>query len=367
MSGGFQYKQSAADSATASRANTAPVAEDDVQKTRIVYIERKYWRKDFLAFSIEKVFEQVARLLPAAKFRSELVKVPHGNTFLDILRNLAFFKRPAADIYHITGQIHYMALVLPKERTVLTIHDLAFLESGATGGLRRFIIKKLFLDLPVRRARYVTAVSETTKNAIVANTKCDSNDIRVIHDPIQEQYLSGARKQFNKQRPTILQIGITENKNIPRLLESLKGIDCQLKIVGNMTPELRSKLDRSGVDYISVLGLNDKEMRAAYEEADIVSFCSTYEGFGLPIIEAQSMCTPVLTSDLEPMKEVSGGAAYLADPYDVKSIRDGVLKIINDEAFREELIDRGLENSKRFDPRAIAAQYSALYDEIFRS
>jgi glycosyltransferase involved in cell wall biosynthesis len=51
----------------------------------------------------------------------------------------------------------------------------------------------------------------------------------------------------------------------------------------------------------------------------------------------------------------------------VKSIRDGVLKIINDEAFREDLIDRGLENSKRFDPRAIAAQYSALYDEIFRS
>jgi glycosyltransferase involved in cell wall biosynthesis len=107
-------------------------------------------------------------------------------------------------------------------------------------------------------------------------------------------------------------------------------------------------------------------MKIAYEEADIVSFCSTYEGFGLPIIEAQAMYTPVLTSDLDPMKEVSGGAAYLADPFDVESIRKGLLTIVNDDQFREEIVERGRENIQRFLPNKIAAEYERLYDEILK-
>jgi hypothetical protein len=123
-------------------------------KAKILFIERKFWKKNFAAFSLEKVFEQIARLLPAEKFETQFVKVPFGNSFLDIIKNLLFFKKPKADIYHITGQIHYMSLVLPSEKTVLTIHDLGFLNNNRK--LNRFVIKKLFLDLPVKRLNYIT-------------------------------------------------------------------------------------------------------------------------------------------------------------------------------------------------------------------
>jgi glycosyltransferase involved in cell wall biosynthesis len=369
MANGFQYKQSASDRATENAySNNASIDHDSPananERAKIAFIERKYWRKDFLAFSIEKVFEQIARLLDPDKFAPEFMKVPHGNSPAAIVKNLLRFKKTAADIYHITGQIHYMALVLPKDRTVLTIHDLAFLEATQVRGIRRFLLTKIFLDLPIKRARCVTAVSETTKKAIVKNSRCASDKVRVIHDPVQQHYLSGKPKEFNKSYPTILQIGITENKNIERLVGALKGIPCRLKIVGNMTDRLSQTLNESGIDHVSVMGLDDAQMKSAYEDADMVSFCSTYEGFGLPIIEAQAMYTPVLTSDLDPMREVSGGAAYLADPFDVESIRKGILTIINDDQFREQIIEQGRENIQRFLPNKIAVQYEQLYDEV---
>jgi len=334
-------------------------------KAKILYIERKFWKKNFSAFSLEKVFEQVARLLPPERFETSIEKVPFGNSFRDILKNLLFFKKKAADIYHITGQIHYLALVLPPEKTVLTIHDTGFLQNESR--LSRYIIKKLFLDLPVKRSRYITAVSETTKQSIVENTGCAPDKIRLIENPVQEHYRQPYKKKFDRVCPTILQIGITPNKNIPNLLKALEGIECRLRIIGNMTPELENDLQAHRIDYTHAHGLSDAEMRREYERADIVAFCSTYEGFGLPVIEAHSMGTPLITSRLSPLKEVSAGAAFLADPHDPQSIREGILKIIDDPEFREILIEKGFENARRFEPETIAAQYEKLYLEILNN
>ena len=333
-------------------------------KAKILFIERKFWRQNFAAFSLEKIFEQVAKLLPAEKFEPLIVKVPYGNSFPDILKNLLFFRKPAADIYHVTGMIHYLALVLPPEKTVLTIHDLGFLQNE--GRLKRYIIKKLFLDLPVKRLKYITTVSETTKKSILEHTNCEPEKIRIIENPVQEHYLNPAKKEFNKECPTILQVGITPNKNIPNLIKALEGINCRLRIIGNMTDDLRAALEAGRLNFENAVGLNDPEMRKEYENADIISFCSTFEGFGLPIIEAHSMQTPVITSNISPLREVSGGAAYLADPWSVESIREGILKIINDEDFRAQIVRRGVENAKRFEPRRIAGQYEALYREILK-
>ena len=110
--------------------------------------------------------------------------------------------------------------------------------------------------------------------------------------------------------------------------------------------------------------LTDTELAFAYSHAKAFLFPSFAEGFGLPIIEAQAMRKAVITSDLSPLREVSGGAAYLADPFDFLSIREGILKIIKDQNYRQNLITDGIKNISRFKARAIAEKYAALYAEI---
>jgi glycosyltransferase involved in cell wall biosynthesis len=98
----------------------------------------------------------------------------------------------------------------------------------------------------------------------------------------------------------------------------------------------------------------------------MVIFASTYEGFGLPIIEANAVGRPVVTSDIYSMPEVAGDAACLVNPFDVSNIRTGVLRVIQDESYRRKLIENGFKNVERFKPNAIAQQYLELYKELFR-
>jgi glycosyltransferase involved in cell wall biosynthesis len=99
-------------------------------------------------------------------------------------------------------------------------------------------------------------------------------------------------------------------------------------------------------------------------ECDLLLFPSLHEGFGLPIVEAQATGRPVVTSDREPMTEVSGGAAVLVDPEDVASIRTGVLRVLEDHQLAAELVRRGRVNVGRFSASAVAAQYAAIYWEL---
>jgi glycosyltransferase involved in cell wall biosynthesis len=164
--------------------------------------------------------------------------------------------------------------------------------------------------------------------------------------------------------PHILQVGTGANKNVSRVAEALRGIDCELYIVGHLHDEDRRQLERCGIRYRESRELTDEQMLEAYWDSDLVVFASTYEGFGLPIIEANAAGRAVITSDLAPMNEVAGGAAALADPYDPASIRAAIRRVIEDAAFREELIEKGFHNAARFGAGQIAAQYAALYREM---
>lgn len=328
------------------------------EKARIVFIERQKSQ----SVSIERVFREISRHLPHEKFDFEFHKLAYGNGILGILKNLIFFRRMPADIYHITGHAHYMALVLPRERTILTIHDLIFLHTRT--GLRRKVLKKLFLDWPLKRLKYVTTISESTKVEILKHLDSLHEKLRVIENPIFSEFVTNDGKAFNKENPVILQVGTTNNKNISRLITAIAGLTCKLRIIGTLDVKIEDELMTNNIDYENVAGVGDGEMREEYRNCDIVSFCSTYEGFGLPIIEAQAMRKPVITSDLEPMRSVAGGAAVLVDPNIAESIKQGILSIIYSENLRSDLAERGLENIKRFDPKTISRKYAELYDEV---
>jgi glycosyltransferase involved in cell wall biosynthesis len=84
----------------------------------------------------------------------------------------------------------------------------------------------------------------------------------------------------------------------------------------------------------------------------------------MPIIEAQWVERPVVTSNCSSMPEVAGDSACLVNPYDVKSIRCGLRRVIEDVAYRESLIERGRKNRERFSLNAVARQYLSLYEQL---
>jgi glycosyltransferase involved in cell wall biosynthesis len=312
-------------------------------------------------FSIEKIFNQLSGD-PAWEFPTEKAYAPFpSSSLMAIFRNLLFARRQRADIYHVTGDIHYAVLAMPRKRVLLTIHDCVFMHRSS--GLKRRVFKWLFLDLPVRYCRMITTISEATKRDIVQYTRCSPDKVIVIPNP-----LSGTIRcqpsAFREHSPVILFIGTTPNKNLERVITALQGIDCTLHIIGHPPPAMLALLEQHHIRYIQRANLTEEELADQYVASDLVLFPSVFEGFGLPVIEAQKAGRPVITSNLSPMKEVAGLGACLVDPYDPASIRQAVMKVIADKEFREQIVQAGFQNTARFTSEKIAGQYMACYRQL---
>ncbi len=277
------------------------------------------------------------------------------------LHNMAHAARIRGELHHVTGDVHYVALALPAGRTILTIHDCVSL--NRLKGLRRDVLKLFWYSLPIRRCALVTTISSFSKDELLKNVDANPDKIRVVHDPLPSGFEPCSAK-FDTRKPVLLHVGTKENKNLERVARALEGITCRLEVVGRVDERQRAILAECRIDWSESYGLTDQELLATYRQCDMVVFASTYEGFGMPILEAQATGRPLVTSNICSMPEVAGEGACLVDPFSVASIREGVLRVCADSAYREDLVAAGLENVRRFRPERIAADYLALYEEV---
>jgi glycosyltransferase involved in cell wall biosynthesis len=323
-----------------------------------------YRKRSAVAFSIEKLFDALYVHFEQTGVRVRRVELPYISTGIgSVLRNVWFVARQRrAGILHVTGDVHYAALLCPFSKTVITIHDCVVLQRGT--GFKRLILWTLWFGLPVRLASAIVVISEQTKRELLKTVAVPEEKIRVIPNFV-DPTLEFSERPFAGGSPRILHIGTTPNKNLSRVVAALRGVPCVLVIVGPLPPPIVNELQESRVSYENFVGLDNAAMIRLYCDADIISFPSTYEGFGMPILEGQSVGRPVLTSDLDPMRSVAGqGGALLVDPSSVEAIREGFLSLMDDGSLRARLIAAGKDNCRRFTLEAVAARYLALYEGL---
>ncbi|MDE5417557.1 glycosyltransferase [Labilibaculum sp. DW002] len=321
-----------------------------------------FYRNPKVGFSIGKVFKTITDEMRQNEKMHEVFMPSEGSMPWDLVKNswFTFKHRNKAGINHITGHIHDVVLGLFGCKIVLTIHDLVFLDN-VKNPIKRFYKWLFWLYLPIKLANKVVCISNQTKNNILAHIKTDK--LFVIENPIDPMF-KYLPKEFNKEKPVILHIGTGWNKNLLRVVEALIDIPCHLRIVGKLSVEQNFALKKSGIEYSTIFNISDLEIKEEYVNCDIVSFPSEYEGFGMPIIEGQKTGRVVVTSQIEPLIEVSGDAVEYVKPLDVNSIREGFLSVIKNNDSRNSKIALGQKNVERYAVSKIAEEYKNVYKSI---
>lgn len=321
-----------------------------------------FYRHPQKGFSIQRCFQALEPGL-AAETRLRSVYLPgSGCSATDLIRNLwhAWRHREKNGINHITGDVHYLAWVLPARNTVITIHDLRFIEQ--TNGIRRRLLYWLFIS-PLRRCRAVICISQKTKQELLQYLSLPESVLRVVPDPLPEGY-QYFPKTFSPAHPVVLHIGTKENKNLERTIKAVRELAVHLRIIGPLTPEQRRLLEQHRIDFSNGFNLSDAEILEEYRKCDLLCFASLFEGFGMPIIEAQSVGRVVLTSNLPPMNQVGGDGAWYVSPLSEQEIRNGLLLLIKDSQLREKLIAAGQSNAAQYSPAKIVASLLRIYREL---
>lgn len=311
-------------------------------------------------YSINKVTQTV---ISAYKDKVEFYLPFHGASLNVIIRNLIFtFKhRDLNSVNHITGDIQYAMLALIGCRSVLTIHDTVSLDFRKMNPIKKIIFEWIWYRIPLRLATKVVCISEETKKSIQRFT--DRNDIIVIHNAI-DPIFQRVPKDLSQKPFRILLIGTSSNKNLERTVEALNGFKCQLTIIGNLTPSQVELIRGNHIEYEVKSGLTDSQIVDEYIKADIVSFISLFEGFGMIIIEANQVGRPIICSDIPVLKEIANDSALYVNPTDVTDIRNGFKKLFEDSSLRYTLVENGFINITRFNVHEIRNKWTCLYNSI---
>lgn len=312
-------------------------------------------------YSIEGVFQNIKSALKEKVIFEEYTLKSRSLRLLSVIG----IKKHAKAINHITGDVHFLALGLPSQSTILTVHDIGHYENTLKG-IKKIVYKWLWLQWPLAKVKYVTCISEFTKKKLVELVGVAPEKITVIHNPAPIGY-KYSPKELNTSHPVILQVGSGHNKNRESLIRAVEGMTCKIIFIGKLSHDHQHLLKELDIAFENVEGVLPEDMHTYYEKADIVYFASTYEGFGLPIIEAQLVGRPVVTSNIASMPEIAGKGALFVNPSSVDEIRTAIRLIIEDYSISNRLVQLGLANCKRFELEKIAEQYFQLYTIVSKN
>lgn len=267
---------------------------------------------------------------------------------------------------------HTVPLIHPKN-TVVTIHGLEYEFCPESYSFLERLYMRFSIRYSCRVARTVICVSENTKKDVMKLYSVPEEKIQVVYEGYdQKAQSSNAKYQTKTQKPYLLFIGrIEERKNVVRMIEAFEllkmkyQIPHELVLVGKPGYGYdRIKFSISHFQFsnsIKELGYVSEEKKwELLKNADVFLFPTLYEGFGIPVLEAQSVGTPVVTSYISSLPEVGGEGALYVDPTNVESIASGIHQALSDEGVRSDIIEKAARNVNRFSWGACSEKISRL-------
>lgn len=250
---------------------------------------------------------------------------------------------------------------------ITTVHDFMY-ELYETRKLPLFI-HKWQKYRAIRNSDVVVCISNNTKNDVLRYVKrVDPSKIRVIYNGVSQDYFPlNDYKTF--EADTLLYVGGRKRyKNFIPLIKALKRTNYKLIICGaSLSVEEKDILDSNLPNrYKSITYPSNKELNYYYNNVKCLLYPSEYEGFGIPIVEAQRAGCPVIAYNSSCIPEVLNDDRMLIDNLTTDSLNK-LLDCLDDDDFRRDVIDRGLVNAKRFNWDIIARQYVDLYNECLNN
>ena len=255
---------------------------------------------------------------------------------------------------------------LKKCKYITVIHDIRlFLYPNQATKIGRALFFKRFYNA-IKKADIIITVSDTVKKELLKYFNINSDKIKVVYNSISSNFInfkvdkSFINKYNLSEKKYILSVAtLNQNKNIPKLIKAFESIsnkypELKLVLVGGMGNEDREKLTKHP-NIIFTGYIPDEDIPPLYKNALLYVFPSLYEGFGIPIIEAQYSECPILCSDIPVFREVAGDGAEFCKP-DEASIAQKLEYLISNEVRRKELIQLGKINVKRFSIQTITKQ-----------
>lgn len=257
--------------------------------------------------------------------------------------------------------------LLDRIATVLTIHDLCWRRFPKTMRVTTRWLDRIHMPMAVRRARCITTVSEFSRREIQREFPDIDSDICVVYPgrPEAIRICGGTEdilqlEDLGIEKSYFLFVGTLEpRKNLQRLLEAYVKLPYRLKQAVLMVlaggkgwgqEDVGRIVRQFGIErQVRVLGyVTDRVLEVLYRNALFLAMPSLYEGFGLPVLEAMTYGTPVLTSNDGALSEVAGRAGMFVDPRDVNAIASGLERMIDDEGLRGALSRAAVEEVKRY-------------------
>jgi glycosyltransferase involved in cell wall biosynthesis len=333
----------------------------------------KYWAKENAEF-ILYFKDQIPEDIPESKnFQKKFLKSRSNAWFEHILLPRAI-KKDGINIFF--SPFYILPFKLSRNiKTAVAIHDISYEAHPEWYSWQNRILLRWISKRSVKKADMIFVCSEFTKSEILKYYKIKLEKIFVIPLAADEEftlYHSMEGTEYGIKDKFIFYLGAIFNRRfIPEIIEAFKKIadkfpEYQFLISGpnythpfvdidNLIKKTNQKIGREAILYINYI--SDKDLINLYNEADLFIWLSSYEGFGLPPLEAMACGTPVITTKMASLPEVVGDAAlFVENPKDIDEIIHAINKMLSDERARNWFIAEGLKQAHKFSWRKTAEE-----------